>query len=73
MEKPKVDFHDIEILEFHYILGDNPAVTSGCPIALGSELVQTCKLDVDEFEHHRRGKRKSRKKLMMPVPARAQL
>lgn len=25
----QVDFHDIEILEFNYRLGDNPSVTAG--------------------------------------------
>ena len=67
-----VCFEDIEILEFHYILGDNPSVTSGCPIALGSELVQKCVVDVESYEQTR-GKRKNRKKLIMPVPTRAQM
>ncbi len=68
----EVNFQQIEIFEFHYILGDNPACTAGCPIALGTELVDKSKYDVDFYENHR-GKRKNRKRLMIPVPTRAQM
>lgn len=68
----QVDFHDIEILEFNYRLGDNPSVTAGAPIALGDELVRQSKVMVDHYELQR-GKRKSRKKLVMTVPERAQM
>jgi len=68
----QVDFKEIEILEFHYVIGDNPACTAGCPIALGTELVGKMKCDVDYFENNR-GKRKNRKKLILPVPTRAQI
>ena len=68
----QVNFNDIEILEFHYILGDNPACTAGCPIALGTELVGKATYPVDYYETNR-GKRKNRKKMMLPVPTRAQM
>jgi hypothetical protein len=68
----KVDFDDIEFLEFLYILGDNPAVSSGTPIALGHDLVRRLRVKVDIYEDNR-GKRKSRKKLALPVQTRAQL
>lgn len=68
----QVNFNDIEILEFHYILGDNPACTAGCPIALGTELVGKATYPVDDYEESR-GKRKNRKKMMLPVPTRAQI
>jgi hypothetical protein len=68
----QVTFDDIEILEFHYILGDNPSVTSGCPVALGTELVDKSVFDVDCYEQCR-GKRKHRKKLIMPVSKRAKM
>jgi hypothetical protein len=68
----KVTFNEIEILEFQYILGDNPAVSSGAPIAIGNNLVAETTLDVDYYEL-KRGKRKSRKKLAMPVQTRAQM
>lgn len=68
----KVTFNEIEILEFQYILGDNPAVSSGAPIALGNDLVRQLMYEVDFYENNR-GKRKSRKKLVIPVQTRAQM
>ena len=68
----KVKFHDIEFLEFNYILGDNPAVSSGAPVALGNDLKTRYNVEVDYFEKNR-GKRKNRKKLPLPVTTRAQL
>lgn len=72
MSKPKVAFDEVEILEFNYILGDNPGVSSGAPIALGDELRNSITLEVDYYEKAR-GKRKSRKKLSIPVHERAQM
>ena len=68
----QVDFDEIEILEFHYALGDNPSVGSGAPIALGHELVDRCSIDVDIYERTR-GPRKNRKKMVLSVSSRAQL
>jgi hypothetical protein len=68
----KVSFNEIEILEFPYILGDNPSVSSGAPIALGHELVKQRTLEVDNYEQNR-GKRKSRKRLAIPVQIRGQM
>ena len=70
--KPKVGFDEVEILEFNYILGDNPGVSSGAPIALGAELQNQITLEVDYYEKAR-GKRKSRKKMTIPVHERAQM
>ena len=67
-----VKFHDIEFLEFNYILGDNPAVSSGAPVALGNDLKTRYNVEIDYFEKNR-GKRKNRKKLALPVTTRAQL
>ena len=72
MEQKTVAFDAIEILEFHYILGDNPAVSSGAPIALGHDLVDKTNIGLDYYEKNR-GKRKSRKKLSLPVQTRAQM
>jgi hypothetical protein len=71
-DRKKVAFNEIEILEFHYILGDNPAVSSGAPIALGNDLVGQKTLPVDFYELNR-CKRKTRKKLALPVQTRAQM
>lgn len=68
----QVGFDEIEILEFHYILGDNPSVGAGAPIAIGNELVDRSTVDL-EFYEKSRGKRKSRKKMILSVPTRAQM
>jgi hypothetical protein len=70
--KPKVCFDEVEILEFNYILGDNPGVSAGAPIALGDQLQNSITLEVDYYEKAR-GKRKSRKKMTIPVHERAQM
>lgn len=72
MAEKRVDFRDIEILEFPYILGDNPAVSAGAPIALGNELEGKTTWELDTYENGRK-KRKSRKKLVIPVHTRAQI
>ena len=68
----RVSFQEIEILEFHYILGDNPAVSQGAPVALGNDLVRRNSTELDIYESSR-GKRKNRKKLALPVQERAQM
>lgn len=68
----RVSFQEIEILEFHYILGDNPAVSQGAPIALGNDLVRRNSTELDIYESSR-GKRKNRKKMVLPVQERAQM
>ena len=70
--KSKVVFDEVEIFEFNRVLGDNPGVSAGAPIALGHKLQTTFSLDVDVYETTR-GKRKSRKKLTIPVQERAQM
>eukprot|EP00529_Nitzschia_sp_RCC80_P037319 CAMPEP_0113451208 /NCGR_PEP_ID=MMETSP0014_2-20120614/6221_1 /TAXON_ID=2857 /ORGANISM="Nitzschia sp." /LENGTH=155 /DNA_ID=CAMNT_0000342559 /DNA_START=151 /DNA_END=618 /DNA_ORIENTATION=+ /assembly_acc=CAM_ASM_000159 len=70
--KPKVGFDEVEILEFNYVLGDNPGVSSGAPIALGADLQNQITLEVDYYEKAR-GKRKSRKKMTIPVHERAHI
>lgn len=65
-------FDTVEILSFDYVLGDNPGVSSGAPIALGNELKDSITLEIDYYEMAR-GKRKSRKKLSIPVHERAKM
>jgi hypothetical protein len=70
--KKKVSFDEIEFLEFLTILGDNPAVSAGAPVALGNDLHRRSMMDIDFYERNR-GKRRNRKKLVLPVDARARL
>jgi hypothetical protein len=72
MAEKRVVFRDIEILEFPYILGDNPSVSAGVPIALGHDLEGKVTMELDTYENCRK-KRRSRKKLAIPVHIRAQI
>jgi hypothetical protein len=67
-----VFFDSLEVLEFPQIIGDSPAVSGGCPVALDLELVERTTYEVDQFEMLR-GKRRNGKKLMLSVPARAKM
>ena len=70
----RVRFQIIEVFEFQYILGDNPSVSQGAPIALGHDLKGTKILDLNSYESRKKGKRKRRKNhLMLPVHKRAQM
>mmetsp|Transcript_8009 Transcript_8009/g.21668 ORF Transcript_8009/g.21668 Transcript_8009/m.21668 type:complete len:140 (+) Transcript_8009:211-630(+) len=79
----KVDFDQIEVYEFPYILGDNPAVSSGAPIALGTELLHYESMGLEVYEYSRSKEKKqssssssggSRTRgMMLPVQKRAQL
>lgn len=67
-----VDFYSLEILEFHYIVGDSPSVSEGCPVALGTELVSRSTHDIDLYETCR-GERKHGRRLTMSVLSRAKM
>lgn len=41
----------VKILEFNTIIGDNPGVSGGCPIALGHELSQTRIVSLRELDY----------------------
>lgn len=46
-----VSFHQVEIAEFAYELGDNPSVGgNGCPIQLGWDAQWTTKVEIDDYE-----------------------
>ena len=46
----EVSFHDIEIVEFSVIVGDNPSCRSGAPIALGNNVENRSQYDIDVYE-----------------------
>lgn len=49
-----VSFTEVKLCQFERILGDNPSVSSGVPVALGAKLVAEETLTVEEFEESRR-------------------
>lgn len=54
-----VSFSTCEIHSFKMVLGDNPGVHVGLPIQLGPKVEKSRVVDVDTYERHREGKRKT--------------
>jgi hypothetical protein len=46
-------------------LGDHPSVSHGPPITLGREIIDSCKLSVDDYESRLEGRR-SKRELILP-------
>jgi len=62
----QVFFYEVSIREYPQILGDNPAVTEGVPLALDWDHQNQYKVNVEMYEFTRAPvRRKSRRKLMM--------
>jgi hypothetical protein len=55
-----VRFGDMEIHNHAIILGDNPAVSRGPPIAIGWDVLYTDRISVDEYERYRPERRPPR-------------
>ena len=68
-----VTFGDLTITEFPMELGDNPAVSNGCPIRLGSEPLRTTTRNLDLYEYIRQDTRRHRTRLPISVPVRAEI
>ena len=67
-------FGDVRVLEFTFEVGDNPAVTDGCPMALGWDLQKSTEYDVDCYEHLRpSGSRRTGKTLRIPANERTKI
>lgn len=69
-----VSFHQIEIAEHEYELGDNPSVNGGCPIQIGWEPMHTIAVDVEEYEEARTNlPHRSREQMRLPPTYREHL
>jgi hypothetical protein len=68
-----VDFDCCIVYEFNLLLGDNPSVKEGCPVALGTECVNKSEFDIDVFEFVRKPRRRSTKELHLSVQQRASM
>merc|ERR1719375_1771202 len=63
----KVIFDECNIIEFSQVLGDNPSVTTGAPIAIGGDVQDQYTININIYEHTRKPlRRKSRKKTYNP-------
>jgi hypothetical protein len=70
----RISFGTIQILEFMPQIGDNPAVSSGCPITLGSKIQARQVVDVDAYERdYPSWKRKSSRQLKIPTEVRTRI
>ena len=64
----------LTIVEFPVTIGDNPVVSSGCPIALGRKPIRKDQRNLEFFEYCRQEERKAdKKKLKIPVEKRGQI
>jgi hypothetical protein len=68
----QISFADIEIREYPYVLGDNPACSAGVPLTIGWKPQATSIHDVDVYEYARKSERK-RKTPKISVQKRAQI
>jgi hypothetical protein len=69
-----LDFGMVEVFEFPIVVGDNPNVSEGCPIALGWESLSHQVLPIDDYENLRgRKSSSSRAKMKLSVSDRAEL
>ena len=62
--RPRVCFSNIDVYTFEQILGDNPAVSNGAPLALAPHHIEHKSMDIGYFEYKRQPRRANRKDLM---------
>jgi hypothetical protein len=68
-----VGFENITIFEFPMVLGDNPSCSNGAPVCLGRKHTSSHTHSVDIYEFLRKGNRRSRRRLILDVPTRAEI
>ena len=73
-EKEKsLEFGMVEVFELPVALGDNPHVSSGCPISLDWEAELRTIVKVDYYENYGKRRRHDSEKLKLSVLDRAEL
>lgn len=68
-----VGFDNVTIFEFPMVLGDNPSCSNGAPVCLGRKAISSKTQSIDIYEFIRKGKRRSRRRLILDVPTRAEI
>ena len=70
----RISFGQVHVVRFWPQLGDHPAVSSGCPIALGDPIIFSPEIfDMDLYEETRHSKRRSFHQLRIPAEERARI
>jgi len=65
-ELKKVFFHEVEIREYPQVLGDNPSVSDGAPVAIAWEFQSQYNVNIDVYEMTRAPmRRKGRRRLLI--------
>lgn len=64
---------NITIIEFPMVMGDHPSVSSGAPVQIGWIPQATFTINLDVYEHYRRGTRRQIKKLILKTPQRTNI
>ena len=73
-ENRTVTFGTVKVMLFVQQIGDNPSVSSGCPIALGSKIYKQLTYQVDTYEKlNPQVLRKTKKQLRMSSEERTQI
>ena len=52
-EQQHVRFAFVEVIRFDIVLGDNPSVTIGPAVALGTQVLSQMTIDIDQYEYYR--------------------
>jgi hypothetical protein len=72
-KKSMVTFGKVQIYEFAYVIGDNPFVSGGVPIALGPTHIQESVMSIKQYERERNPVRRPRRELAMNRKTRKEL
>ena len=65
-----LQFESVEIREYPRALSDNPSTTSGPPIGLSRKYSDTISIEIDLFESHRLGTRRTKREFAIPSQVR---
>lgn len=68
-----VQFESVEIREYPRALSDNPSTTSGPPIGLSWKYSDTISIEIDLFESHRLGTRRTKREFAIPSHVREKM
>jgi hypothetical protein len=49
-----VDFGNVQIREYTQVIGDHPSCSSGCPLSLGWDYIQTEPESLQDYEQHKK-------------------
>ena len=68
-----LEFSVVQVFEFPATVGDNPYVSSGCPISLDWQSQKQSTIGIEDFESQHRRKSKSKDAMKLSVSDRAEM